>query len=101
MTPRTVSACLALLAPALLALSAMALPVDDDVALAQNIAQGLIAACPLADPGDEPARDASAEKLAKFVLLRDSMSDPIYWGGHVAGASYDPAESSLTLFNPY
>lgn len=101
MHKRTLTACLTLLAPVLLALSAMAVPVDDEVALAQKIAQGLIAACPMADPGDEQARDASAEKLAKFALLRDSLSDPIYWGGHAAGASYDPADSSLTLFNPY
>src|SRR5438876_8284001 len=92
---------LVLLAPALLALSGVALPAaNDDAALAQRIAQGLIAACPLADPGDEKARDASAEKLARFSLLRDSLSDPIYWGGHAAGASYAPADSQLTLFNP-
>src|SRR5262249_15175930 len=102
MNRRTLSARLALLARALLALCGAALPsANDDVALAQKIAQGLIAACPLADPGDEKARDASAEKLAKFALLRDSISDPIYWGGHTAGASYDPGDSQLTLFNPF
>ena len=43
---------------------------------------------------------ASADKLARFALLRDTLSDPLYWGGHTAGASYDPADSQLTLFNP-
>src|SRR5205809_5326126 len=101
MNRRTLATHLALLAPAVLALSGMALPAaNDDVALALQIAQGLIAACPMADPADEKARDASADKLARFALLRDTLSDPIYWGGHTAGASYDPADSQLTLFNP-
>src|SRR6478609_394598 len=96
------SACLALLVPAVLALCGIATSdATDDFSLAQKIGQGLVAACPMADPGDEKARDASADKLARFTLLRDSLSDPIFWGGHAAGASYDPAGSQLTLFNPF
>jgi hypothetical protein len=102
MRPFTVLARLSLLVPVLLVASRIALPqTPDDAPLAEKIAQGLIAACPPADPGDEKARDQSAEKLAHFTLLRDSLSDPIYWGGHTAGASYAPRDSQTTLFNPF
>jgi hypothetical protein len=93
---------LALLVPAVLVASGMAMPqASDEVSLAQRIAQGLIAACPLADPGDERARDQSAEKLTRLTVLRDSLNDPIYWGGHAAGKGYAPEENPLTLFNPF
>src|SRR5690349_2487333 len=99
----TLTARLALLLPALLVATGIGRPqqTTDDVALAQQIAQGLLAACPLADPADEKARDQSAEKLAQFTLLRDTLSDPISWGTHSAGPSYAPADSQTTLFNPF
>jgi hypothetical protein len=98
----TIAARLVLLAAGLMVIGGIALPeTSDDAALAQRIAEGLIAACPPADPGDEKARDLCAEKLTQFKLLRDSLSDPIYWGGHKAGTSYAPEESQLTLFNPF
>jgi hypothetical protein len=102
MKPNPISARLAVLVPAVLSLAGMALPATpDDVALAQQIAKGLFAACPLADPGDEKARDDSAEKLGKFTLLRDTLGDPLPWGGHTAGVGFDPTDSQLTLFNPF
>jgi hypothetical protein len=98
----TIAARLVLLAAGLMVIGGVALPEgSDDTVLAQRIAEGLIAACPPADPGDEKARDLCAEKLTQFKLLRDSLSDPIYWGGHKAGTSYAPEESQLTLFNPF
>jgi hypothetical protein len=99
----TISTRLALLLPVLLVAAGVAMPqqASDDVALAQKIAEGLIAACPPADRADEGARDASATKLVQFTLLRDSLSDPIYWGTHTAGQSYAPEESRTTLFNPF
>jgi hypothetical protein len=97
----TITARLALLLPALLVATGIALPqASDEVSLAQRIAEGLIAACPLADPGDEKARDQSAEKLTRLTVLRDSLSDPIYWGGYTAGQGYAPEENQATLFNP-
>src|SRR5947209_14631807 len=96
--PRTVCALL-VAGLAVTSVGAAVQPMDD-TPLAAKIAQGIIAACPMADPADEKARDASADKLARFALLRDTLSDPLYWGGHTAGASYDPADSQLTLFNP-
>jgi hypothetical protein len=98
----TAAARLSLLLLVLLAASSIAMPQpSDDASLAQRIAAGLVAACPPADPGDEKARDQSADGLAHFTLLRDSLSDPIYWGGHTAGAGYAPADSQTTLFNPF
>jgi hypothetical protein len=103
MKQSTLPARLALLLPALLVASGVAVPqqTSDDVRLAQKIAEGLIAACPLADPTDEKARDQSAEKLTRFTLLRESSRDPIHWGGHTAGKSYAPEASQTTLFNPF
>src|SRR5688500_14962304 len=73
----------------------------DDGTLAQEIAQGLVAACPLAAPNDEKARDLSAEKLTGFARLRDAMQDPLLWGGQRAGNSFRPEENHLTVFNPF
>jgi hypothetical protein len=96
----SVSPRLALLLPALGVASSIALPdTPNDVSLARKIAQGLIAACPPADPGDEKARDLSAGKLTQFALLRDALGDPIFWGGHSPGQRYTPEESQTTLFN--
>jgi hypothetical protein len=72
---------------------------SSDPSAAAAIAKGLIAACPLAGPSDERARDLAATKLVKFALLRDSMRDPISWGGHTRGHSYRPADNQTTLFN--
>jgi hypothetical protein len=74
---------------------------DPDRAVAKAIADGLIAACPLADPGDARARDQAATRLAQFVLLRDATRDPIFWGGHTPGRTYRPEDNALTLFNPF
>jgi hypothetical protein len=98
----TIPTGLALLAPVLLVISGVAMPqAPDEVALARQIAEELIAACPLADPGDETARDQSAEQLTRLTVLRDSLRDPLYWGGHTAGKGYAPEENALTLFNPF
>src|SRR5262245_47167918 len=74
---------------------------DPDRAVATAIAEGLIAACPPADPGDAGARDRAADQLTGFALLRDAIQDPIYWGGHIPGHSYRPEDNSLTVFNPF
>src|SRR5437870_1805371 len=67
----------------------------DDGALAQEVAQGLIAACPHAAPHDDKARDLSAEKLTHFARLRDALEDPMFWGGQHAENSYRPEENRL------
>lgn len=87
----------------LLALPAgVALPTPvDDVVLAEQLAQELLAACPVMPPDDEPARDASADRLTRSVFLRQRMSEPFFWGPHLAGRSYDPADNSVTRFHPF
>lgn len=102
MKPSTVATRLVLLGPALLVAAGIALPQSaDDLALAERIAQEVIAACPLADPADEQARDQSAEKLTRLTVLRESLSDPLSWGAHTPGAGFRPDESQTTLFNPF
>ncbi len=74
---------------------------DASETIAKNLAEGLAAACPPADPSDARARDLAASKVAQLTLLRDLVSDPILWGSHSAGKSYRPEESSLTAFNSF
>jgi hypothetical protein len=93
---------LAAVLPLLVLTIGIALPApSDDLALAEQLAQELLAACPLTASNDERARDASADRLTHSILLRDRMADPFFWGPHRAGTSYDPADSSLTRFNPF
>lgn len=54
---------------------------SSDQELAQKLGQGLRQACPLADPGDEEARNACAAALTDYVLLKDAMANPFLWGG--------------------
>jgi hypothetical protein len=72
----------------------------DDAILATEVAQALVDACPVASPGDENARGACAEKLARLTVLRDIMSEPFLWGGQKPGAGYGLADSNTTRFNP-
>jgi hypothetical protein len=71
-----------------------------DEELAQAIAQGIVASCPLASPNDQGERDRCAERLTRLDVLRTSMADPIFWGGQKAGAGYDYKKSNTTDFNP-
>jgi hypothetical protein len=71
-----------------------------DEALAVDIAVGLAQACPMAAPGDESARLACGDALARFTLLRDTMEEPFLWGGQTAGAPLDLFQNHLTRFNP-
>jgi hypothetical protein len=74
---------------------------DSDEILAKKIAEGLIAASPVADPADEGALKKAATKLGQVALLRDTLSNPILWGEHAPVASYRPEDSNLNVFNPY
>jgi hypothetical protein len=74
---------------------------DPEWTLAKNIAEGLIAASPVADPADAKARERSAEKLSQFSLLRDSARDLIYWGDHTPDHTYRPEDNNLTAFNSF
>jgi hypothetical protein len=71
----------------------------NDQTLAEQIAQGIIAACPIASPNDERARDQSADQLTRFSLLRDALRDPIFWGAQTPGKSYQAEDNQTTRFN--
>lgn len=73
----------------------------EDRALASEIAQAIIAACPPAPPDDETARAACASNLTGLAILRDSMAEPFLWGAQKPGASYRLTESDTTRFNPF
>jgi hypothetical protein len=67
--------------------------------LAQELGRGIAAACPLAAPNDEEARNLCAARLTDFALLRDTMDEPFAWGGQGAGKGYRLADSDTTRFN--
>ncbi len=71
-----------------------------DEAFADSLAKELIAACPMSGTGDTSARGACADNLTKLDTLRNSMSEPFFWGGQKAGSGFDYAQSQRTDFNP-
>jgi hypothetical protein len=71
-----------------------------DAELARQIGSQLAAACPMAPAGDEAARLACGDALAKMTLLRDTMEEPFLWGGQGADKPLDLYENHLTRFNP-
>jgi hypothetical protein len=75
-------------------------PHGPDVALATEIGKSIIAACPIADPGDGKARDQCADKLTKLDLLRNSMGKAVLWGGQKEVDNYKLKESNTTYFDP-
>ncbi|UBF24700.1 hypothetical protein K9N68_23945 [Kovacikia minuta CCNUW1] len=75
-------------------------PSSKDASLAMEIGKGIIAACPIADPGDEKARDQCGEKLAKLEVFRDSVGEEVLWGGQKEAGLYVLKENHLTAFDP-
>ncbi len=71
-----------------------------DAELAHLIGSQLAAACPMAPAGDEAARLACGDALAKMTVLRDTMEEPFLWGGQGADKPLDLYENHLTRFNP-
>jgi hypothetical protein len=71
-----------------------------DAELAHQLGTQLAAACPMSPAGDEAARLACGDALAKMALLRDTMEEPFLWGGHGADKPLDLYENHLTRFNP-
>jgi hypothetical protein len=73
---------------------------NKEVVLAEKIAKVFISACPIADPGDNKAREQCAQKLAKNQLLRDSMLQEVRWGGQKELGHFKLSDSKTTTFNP-
>ena len=71
----------------------------DDQDIARQVAETLVAACPLAEPGDEQARAQCAANLSDNKALGTVMREPFFWGGQKAGTSYNPLESDMNRFN--
>jgi hypothetical protein len=72
-----------------------------DMAIAQQVADALTAACPIADPADEKARALCAEHLSEDPYLASVMKDPFLWGAQKAGAGYHPEASNMNWFNTF
>ena len=69
--------------------------------LAQQIAETLIAACPMASANDEQARAQCAANLSDNKALAAVMKNPFLWGGQKAGTSYHLEESNMNWFNTF
>jgi hypothetical protein len=71
-----------------------------DALLADAIARGVVAACPSGSGQPDPvARERCADGLTALDLLRDSLHDPVFWGGQSPGAGYDVSKSRTTQMN--
>ncbi len=68
----------------------MVLETTIDSVMAERIARQLIAASPIADPGDVKARDEAAQRLAACNDLLDAAGNRILWGGFNPDQGYDP-----------
>jgi hypothetical protein len=73
---------------------------EEESALATKIGKGIIAACPVADPGDSQAHALCSENLAKLTLLRDYMGEVILWGGQKEANNFKLKENHTTAFDP-
>lgn len=73
----------------------------DDELLAHQIADTLVASCPMAGADDEQARAQCAANLSDNKSLGAVMQEPFLWGGQKAGTSYHPQESPMNRFNVY
>jgi hypothetical protein len=65
-----------------------------------EIAEAIVAACPLADPGNEEARQRCAMALAASPVLDETMDERFLWGGQREVGVYDPERSNLTRLDP-
>lgn len=72
------------------------LPTSVEAMLADRIAKQLIAASPVAEPGDTQARDLAADTLADCKDLINAAQGRILWGGYNPKQGYDPDNYRLT-----
>jgi hypothetical protein len=72
--------------------------VANDSALMASIAKELATISPIADPGDEAARDKASEALKRSPALRSVMGDVIHWGQRKEG-SFDMDAHHVTQFD--
>lgn len=70
------------------------------LAFATELGKSIIAACPIANPGDDDARNLCADKLAKLEILRNAMAKEVLWGGQKEVGKYALKENHTTSFDP-
>ncbi|HEY9639193.1 MAG TPA: hypothetical protein V6C57_01850 [Coleofasciculaceae cyanobacterium] len=76
-------------------------PANAETRKAEQIAKEIIAACPLADPGDKDARDACGQKLGNSKLLASSTAVPVLWGTQPKTGDFNlKANRNTTKFHP-
>lgn len=74
--------------------------IHPDLSLGKKIGEAVVAACPVTDSGDRPAREQCAEKLANLSLLRNHMSTEFLWGQQQEEDNLDPKKNHTTIFDP-
>ncbi len=73
---------------------------SEAITLATGIAKDIIAACPIADPGDDNARNLCADKLSRLESLRNAMAKEVVWGAQKEAGKYALKENHTTSFDP-
>ncbi|MCA1990506.1 MAG: hypothetical protein LDL41_00435 [Coleofasciculus sp. S288] len=77
------------------------LPMNADRRVATEIAKEIVSSCPLADPGDEDARDACGQKLGSSKLLAKYSALPVLWGVQTQVGNYNlKTNRTTTRFHP-
>ena len=66
----------------------------------RQLASGLSAVCPLADPGDQNAFDACRQALFRGSLLRQRLGTILLWGRPHPQSGTSLKETTLTQFGP-
>ncbi|MDB4981237.1 MAG: hypothetical protein JWM82_1989 [Myxococcales bacterium] len=74
-------------------------PPTDDVALATQVTDALLAACPMSARDDEAARHECASRLSENKFLAGVMAEPFLWGGQKTAGDYHFANSNMNKFN--
>jgi hypothetical protein len=77
------------------------LPPSDDMSLATQVTNALIAACPMAASDDENARHQCASRLSEDKFLGGVMAEPFMWGGQKTPGNYNFADSNMNRFNVF
>ncbi|WP_447968962.1 heme-binding domain-containing protein [Nitrospira sp. M1] len=74
--------------------------IDTSNEFAETLANNILAACPLSDPGDVTAHDRCADTLTTSSIFKTRMHEPFLWGGQKAPGDYKTYHTHVTRFNP-
>jgi hypothetical protein len=76
-------------------------PAPSDDAIARQVADTLVQACPMASPNDENARALCAANLSDNKFLGGVMAETFQWGAQGTLGDYDFANSNMNRFNVF